>query len=216
VYCQYGFTPDLRNTYFEFFSPHEVVEGLEREFTRCETQGIHVQHATLSGNGEPTMHPRFAEVVNALVEWRNRTRPGLKLALLTTGYRYREQSIRAAMELLDESIVKFDSAVPERWQEINRPLVPFSFDEFKENLRKFRNLTLQTMFIRGLNDGESEVNAWRKAIEEIRPRRVQIYTITRSPAQADLRPVEAAFLREVADACSSADTLVQVFLQDGL
>ena len=199
VYCQYGFTPGMKNDRYNFSSVGEINRAWENQVKICVARGIPIHHTTLSGNGEPTMHPRFADVVRGLTKWRDANRPEIKLALLTTGYRCSDSEIREAMDLLDERIVKLDSAVPEKWRSINRPILPLSFEEFKKSLCKITNLTLQTMFIQNWNDSEEDIKAWKTAIAEIQPMAVQIYTISRSPALANLKPVTQEFLQRLAE-----------------
>ena len=212
VYCQYGFNSRIVNRRFQFPASGEILQAWKKKMERCAKDSLLINHTTLSGNGEPTMHPRFPQIVHDLVTWRDRFRPDMKLALLTTGYRAGNSAIRAAMDLLDEPILKFDCAIPHKWAAINRPLVPLSFQEFKQNLCKIRKLTIQTMFLQGWNDGKEDIQAWRQAIEEIEPVAVQIYTISRTPALAGLKPVEQTFLQNVAKQCSSSRVRIEAFL----
>jgi wyosine [tRNA(Phe)-imidazoG37] synthetase (radical SAM superfamily) len=211
IYCQYGFTPHFLNDRYRFPSAAEIINSLESRLEVCTKNGMQLRHLTVAGNGEPTMHPDFLQIAEALAGWRKQNHPQMRLALLTAGYRCGDQRIRKAMELFDEPIVKFDSAVPHKWLAINRPRVPLSFQEFQTNLTLLSGLILQTMFIRDWNDSEEDIHIWREAIEKIKPQSVQIYTISRTPAETDLVPVDQKFLRRIESLSSTTGIPIQAF-----
>ncbi len=199
VYCQYGFTPPLINNQTSFVSASEVIHEWSRKLTSNADREIRVAHTTISGNGEPTMHPRFPEVVSGIVAFRDRYYPKIRLSVLSTGYRAGNDEIRRAMEMLDEPVVKFDSVIREKQQCLNRPLVPVNLPEMIDDLKKFRKLILQTMFVHNWNDSVPDLRAWRDALLKIKPNSVQIYTISREPALKDLQAVKPSFLTELAE-----------------
>lgn len=211
IYCQYGLTPSFYNDRFHFPSASEIVTALQSRLTTLSKNGMHPKHATVAGNGEPTMHPHFVEIAKAIVNWRDRSQPQLKLALLTSGYKCGERKFGQAMQLFDEPVVKFDTAVPHKWLAINRPRVPMSFQEFKKNLALLPGVIFQTMFIRGWNDSAEDVKAWRDAVEKIKPRSIQIYTISRIPALPNLLPVDQDFLQRVASLSSTTGIPIETF-----
>jgi wyosine [tRNA(Phe)-imidazoG37] synthetase (radical SAM superfamily) len=93
--------------------------------------------------------------------------------------------------------VKFDTGDSEKWLKFNRPVVPFSLYEFVDDLKRFKRVILQTMFVKGWNDSADDLVLWRNCLKEIRPSAVQIYTIQRAPADPTLIPVENEFLFKV-------------------
>ncbi len=145
------------------------------------------------------MHPQFDRLIPELISWRDKNFPFVRIALLSTGYRAKDLKIRSAMQMVDEPIVKFDSGDPEKWLRFNQPLVPFLFHEFVNDLKRFKRLILQTMFVKGWNDSADDLMLWRNCLKEIQPSAVQIYTIQREPADSTLIPVDNEFLLKVAD-----------------
>jgi len=198
VYCQYGSTPVVCRTN-SMPVPDALVAEWDLQVHSCESAGMGVHHTTVSGNGEPTMHPKFAAFARHLVLWRNRRFPSMKLAILTNGYRLHDSTIREAVELFDEPIVKLDAATSAKWLAINQPLVPFSVDRLIETLQQCNHVMLQTMFLKGMNDGPADLEAWKAAIAKIKPREVQIYTVTRTTAIPDILPVRDADLLAIAE-----------------
>jgi len=77
---------------------------------------------------------------------------------------------------------------------------------FIEHLKKFDgNLTIQTMFLRGEFKGEqfdnttdTEVEAWLKAMEEIRPQDIMIYSLDREAPTTTLEKVTVEEMNVIA------------------
>lgn len=204
IYCQYGFTPAPRGKSFVFPSASDILVAWSREINTAARKGIRIEHATISGNGEPTMHPDFPNIMRTLVDWRNRHFEAMKIALLSTGYRAGEPEIRAAMQLADESVLKLDAGSEKIWRRINRPRFRTTFHQMKSCFKNFPGLIIQSMFVKNWNDGPADIEWWTSALHEIRPSSVQIYTIARKPALASLAPVERDFLLHLAVRTSTA------------
>jgi len=144
------------------------------------------------------MHPRFPQVAREVVKWRDHQLPEITLAIFSNGYRIEDPEIRRAMDLFDEPVIKLDSAVSETFRGINQPLTSMTPDQLVLALKGWSKVIIQTMLIHGWNDSEEELKQWRAALREIRPREVQIYTITRLPATAALIPVSKHELEQIA------------------
>jgi wyosine [tRNA(Phe)-imidazoG37] synthetase (radical SAM superfamily) len=213
IYCQYGTTPPPRNGAYAFPSSSEVISAWEKQLADCEEKGIKIEHTTFSGNGESTMHPRFCEIVDQVVHWRDQNMPQIKLALLSNGFRIQSKKVRAAMEQFDEAIIKLDSALPEKFAKINRPLIDFSLTDFLQNLKKVHRPIIQTLFIKDSNDQYPDLLAWRNALFYVKPYAVQIYTVCRDTAVPGLLPLSESELRRIAEETVQITGLqVQVFV----
>lgn len=202
VYCQYGYSSALQNTRLTFAGAEQIVSEWKNRLEDCLHKGILIRHTTVSGNGEPTMHPQFAEVARELSDFRNRHFPEIRLGLLSNGYRIHQPQIRAALRYFDEPVLKLDTALPQRLQEIDHPLVDFHLPSYIEDLQKCDRIIIQTMFLGGWNDGEEDLRSWKEALRRIRPLEVQIYTLDRNPAKEGILPVEGTRLREIAENAS--------------
>ena len=191
-----------------------VVAEWELQVRASQAAGMRLLHTTVSGNGEPTMHPQFAEFAVRLIRWRNVRAPDMKLAVLTNGYRLHEPKIREALLLFDEPIVKLDAVEPERWRAINQPLIPLSVDRLVATLKECNGaVMIQSMFVKDVNDTPADIRKWKEALAEIRPREIQVYTVTRAPAHPDVQPVPDNQLIAIAeDAAKELNTPVHAFL----
>jgi wyosine [tRNA(Phe)-imidazoG37] synthetase (radical SAM superfamily) len=204
IYCQYG--PLTSTGKSRFPSITEVMTELSSKWESCINTTSENLHITIAGNGEPTMYPQFTELVEKLTEWRDQVAPDLRLALLSNGYRIHKSEIRKAMNLLDEPIVKLDCAISEKITSVNQPVFSFDLDEFIEDLKKCDHIIIQTMFVKGYNDGVDDLRYWMEALKRIQPSEVQIYTISRTPPN----PISAITNRELQSIANVTSTVVGI------
>jgi len=199
IYCQYGFSPPLRNEKQIFPDIAEILNSWEEQIVLASEKGIPIYHTTVSGNGEPTMHPDFNTIIPQIVEWRNQHASHIRLAILSNGYRIHDAAIRETLKYFDEPILKLDSAIPEKLKTIDRPLAPFSLAQFISDLQKCDRIIIQTMFLKGWNDHPRDILCWQNALLQIRPVSVQIYTVSRDTALPELGALSEAELLRIAD-----------------
>jgi wyosine [tRNA(Phe)-imidazoG37] synthetase (radical SAM superfamily) len=105
-------------------------------------------------------------------------------------------AVRAALDRLDERIVKLD-ADPQR---VSRPAPSAPLGTLVHALSLLRDVTVQSCFVEGdfANTGEASVAEWAELLAELRPRAVQVYTIDRQAARGGVLPASAALLEEIA------------------
>ena len=94
IYCQYGRTPGKTlDPKPEGFPPfNEVIAAVETALI----SGPEFDNFTFSGNGEPTMHPRFPQVVARVLEVRNALAPGARVCAMSNGLAAWRPAIPAA------------------------------------------------------------------------------------------------------------------------
>ncbi len=126
--------------------------------------------------------------------------------------------VNNALTLVDQNILKLDSAFENTIQVLNQPLIKFDLKTLVEQLKQFSgNLIIQTLFVRGRikdqiidNTTPDEINAWLKLIAEIRPKEVMVYTIARDTPVHDLTKVSVDELNEIAKRVAALGFPVQV------
>ena len=154
---------------------------------------------TFSGNGEPTLHPHFGEVVDIVNSLRDRYFPEARTSVLTNSTRIFDPGVAEALDKVDNNILKLDSAIEPTMRLIDNPVQPsFTVESLVEGLRRFAGTgIIQTMFLRGEHSGRridnttpEEVDALIRAYKEICPRGVMIYSLDRSTPEERLEKVE--------------------------
>lgn len=193
-YCSCGFntprSPDSR-----WPSPDEVGHALRRSLQRLARPPAWI---TLSGNGEPTLHPRFAVVVARVREARDELAPDVRLAILSNGLAATRAAVRAALRQLDARILKLDPGPAER---VNR--ARFDAGALADAYRALAPVTLQAVVVRGPDwdaSSEADVAAWLPLVARAAPAVVQLCTLNRPSADPRVVNVPRERLRWMAAA----------------
>jgi wyosine [tRNA(Phe)-imidazoG37] synthetase (radical SAM superfamily) len=167
----------------------------------------HPDVITFAGNGEPTLHPSFPEIVDDTIELRDKYFPDTKIAVLSNSTTITVPRIREALLKVDQNILKLDSGFDLTVRVHNQPRVNFKVAELIGNLKQLKgSLIIQTLFLRGEYNGRvidnttpEELEAWLKAVALIKPSEVMIYTISRdTPEGGRLAKVPVSELKRIA------------------
>ena len=201
VYCQYGWTKtcalDVRSYVSDLPTAEDVALALRASLLKLKDAGVAPSYITFSGNGEPTLHPQFEEIVRAVKKVRDELAPGASVAILSNSTTVSEESVRRALEQLDLRVMKLDCGEARTFGAYNRPCAGIDFQRIVEGLRKLKGFSVQTLFT-NLNSDESSVNNWIDALGTLKPNEVQVYTLDRSAPLAALRAVSKDKLEEIA------------------
>ena len=193
IYCECGFNAD-RIPALRRPSREQVAEALENRLRRMKEDGERPDVLTFAGNGEPTGHPQFEEIIDDTVRLRDRYFPDARISVLSNSTFIHREGVRRALMKVDNNILKLDTVNPDYIKRLDRPALP-SYDVKKiiEGMKSCDGQCIvQTMFLRGKNDegedvtnvGEEYVAPWLEAVKYIAPREVMIYTIDReTPGQ---------------------------------
>jgi wyosine [tRNA(Phe)-imidazoG37] synthetase (radical SAM superfamily) len=147
---------------------------------------------TFAGNGEPTCHPHFAEIIGDTIRLRDKYCPKAKVSVLSNATMIHRQAVHDALMRVDNNIQKLDTIDPIYINKVDRPNGNYDVNKIIERMKAFNgHLIIQTMFMRGDgvdNTGEEYVAPWLEAVKAIKPQQVMIYTIDReTPAQGLLK-----------------------------
>jgi wyosine [tRNA(Phe)-imidazoG37] synthetase (radical SAM superfamily) len=201
VYCQYGPTEvcalDIARRQ-DLPTPQEFQSALEEALVAHRDKQI--DNITFSGNGEPTLHPQFDELVDIARVSRDKFAPSARLGVLSNASMVCLEKVRRALAGLDFKIMKLDAGDPATFASINRACSGAEYQTIVEGLKSLENVTLQTLFVDGgiSNIGERALAQWMERIGEIKPLKVQIYSLHRPPAVSSLREVPSEKLEEIA------------------
>jgi len=207
VYCECGWTKNKPELKAAIPSRDEVFKALDQKLREMKKEGTSPDVITYAGNGEPTLHPSFIQIIDDSIELRNRYFPSARIAVLSNATRIGDSDIKKALLKVDMNILKLDSVSDKTITLHNQPATALKAKELIKNLRSFEGkLIIQTLFVRGSYNGNiidnttpEEIEGWLKAIEEIKPEEVMIYTISRdTPAEADLMKIPERELQEIA------------------
>lgn len=207
IYCECGLNEDNR-TRSSLPTREEVARSLEEKLQSMQSEGLAPDVITFAGNGEPTIHPEFAAIIDDTIAIRNRFFPKAKIAVLSNATMIHKDAVFKALNKVDDNILKLDSVLDTRIRQIDCPGNPgFTFENLLSGLKRFNgNLIIQTMFMKGEHEGQSvdnttdeEITGWLEALKQIRPRKVMIYTIDRETPVKNLKKVSKEELESIAE-----------------
>lgn len=172
-------------------SPGEVGSALSSALQTAST----IDSITISGSGEPTLHPRFGAVAAEVLAEGRRSRPGVPVRILTNGSRATHPVVRRALDLFDERIVSLDAAA----NRVDRPQRRIPLGGRIQGISMLRDFTVQSCFIDGAvsNVDDASVSEWVELLGELRPSAVQVFTIDRPARTPGVRPVSLLRLEAI-------------------
>jgi wyosine [tRNA(Phe)-imidazoG37] synthetase (radical SAM superfamily) len=175
IYCHYGLT-DVKLSIQEddFPAPDKVLHASEKALRST----MRFDTLTFSGNGEPTLHPHFIDIVRRVRVLVDRLRPGVTLSLYSNASTAGRQEILEVLDYFDNPILKLDCGSQQTFEQVNRPLDAIHLTDIVANLQKVPNLILQSLLVRGpvSNSTSQAVRDWQTAVAYIQPVKVQLYS----------------------------------------
>ena len=218
IYCECGWNPVRREEKVKLPSRAEVREKLEETLRKMASTKQLPDVITFAGNGEPTLHPEFSEIIDDTIEVRNMLAPETRIAVLSNATMLHKKPVFNALLKVENNIQKLDSAIPETIRLIDCPDADFNLQKTVEQLASFNGkVTIQTMFLRGNfkgqnidNTTEAEISAWLELLVKIKPAHVMIYTIARDTPVSSLIKIPVSELKTIAHKLEQAGFSVQV------
>lgn len=218
IYCECGWTHRKKMKNAEFHGREEIFEALEKKLSQMKASAEKIDTITFAGNGEPTIHPKFAEIIDDTIGLKNKYFPTGKIAVLSNATMLHKKKVFDALLKIEYNILKIDSAFETTIKVLDNPLGNYSLKKVISHIKKFpRNVTIQTMFVRGSfennyvdNTTEIEICAWLEIIKDIKPKMVMIYTIARDTPINTLQKIHKTKLDAIADKVNKLGIETQV------
>jgi len=216
IYCECGWTDKKEKGRLP--SRDEVKQYLDEKLQAMLKKGDSLDVITYAGNGEPTLHPEFAGIIDDSIVLRDKHFPWARIAVLSNSTMLNKLEVVAALKKIDQNILKLDSAFDSTIKILNQPRVKFSVADFVKNVKSFEgNLIIQTLFLRGVYEGniidnttKVEVDGWLELIKAIKPKEVMVYTIARDTPATGLVKVSLKELKAIAARVEALGIPVQV------
>lgn len=207
LYCECGWTLEKRLDAREYYPVPVVLQAIEHKLRNCTETGTPVDSITFSGNGEPTLHPGFDQIIDGLIPLRDRYYPNAVISCLSNATQLMRPEVCAALKRIENPILKLDAGTQEMMETINEPVVPVNLEEVVRELCSFNgNLIIQTMFLSGEKDGvpfdnsqEPNFSKWLEYVHRIHPKRVMIYSLDRETPALQLHKFDKEKLEGIAD-----------------
>ncbi len=217
IYCECGWNKDGRAD--NVIPPKDAVFAqMKSTLERLKSEGTAIDTITFSGNGEPTLHPDFPEIIDFTLKMRDEYFPAAAVSVLSNATMIRKQEVREALMKVTNPILKIDSGNEEYIRLIDQPAGEYSLTEVIDNLRLFNgNFILQTMFLKGCINGinidstlPESYEPWLEIALDLKPREVMMYTLDRETPADNLQKVTIEEMEKIAEPLKAAGIKVQI------
>jgi len=201
-----GILEDERNGSLYEIDPFNLVPQAERG----------VRDIAFSGDGEPTIYPRFEEAVRIAAGARERfDLKSAKLILLTNAAYLDRPEIQTALAIMDknngEIWAKLDAGTEDYFRTVNR--VGVSLDRILKNIlgaAQVRPLIIQSLWfrIKGVPPSADEIDAYCNRLNILislngQLKAIHLHTIARTPAESYVEPLSNDELNRIASIVKS-------------
>jgi wyosine [tRNA(Phe)-imidazoG37] synthetase (radical SAM superfamily) len=194
IYCQIGKTTDKTLVRKEYVPVKEVLEEV-RGFLGEEISSI--DHLSLSGSGEPTLHSKIRTLIQEI-----KAITSIPIAVITNGSLLYKEEVRQDLLLADIVLPSLDAVSSEVFLRINRPRLRFSIGKVIEGMVEFRKvykgqIWLEMLFCKGVNNSKEELLGMKKAIDLIQPDLIHLNTVVRPPSEKWAAPLSQKEMEEI-------------------
>lgn len=217
IYCECGWNEDGRDD--KVLPTKEMVcKTLELRLQELSEERVNIDTITFSGNGEPTLHPDFATIIECTLRLRDKYYKKAKVSVLTNATNLERSEVKNALMKVDNPILKIDGATDEFIRLVDNPQGDYSLERVIKAIESFRgNFILQTMFLRGYVDGKAVdstdpnlVKGWLDIVRRVKPREIMVYTIDRETPLQTLEKVSVDQMRSIVEPLVKEGYKVQI------
>jgi wyosine [tRNA(Phe)-imidazoG37] synthetase (radical SAM superfamily) len=194
IYCELGKTGCQTIKPIDKIRPDAVLKELEKVLS---TAPLTLDYITISGSGEPTLHPELGLIIKEIKKMTS-----VPLALLTNGSLLFKDEVLKRILAADVIVPSLDAADPVVFQTVNRPHPSLTFDQLVGGLinlgkSKGPRIWLEVLLLRGISDTKEQIERLGQYIEKIKPEKVQLNTVVRPPVENYAVPLKETRLKEI-------------------
>ncbi|MEN8225808.1 MAG: radical SAM protein [Bacteroidota bacterium] len=219
IYCECGWTHKKPAGSKGLPDRKTVKKLLEAKLISIKKEGSAPDAITFAGNGEPTIHPDFAAIIDDTIALRNTYFPNARITVLSNASMLHRNDVFNALLQLDNNIQKLDAGNERMFQLINKPAGKLSLEKVVEQLTRFKGkLIIQTIFLKGEHNGtfidntkEEEVESWLKILKQLAPAYVMIYPVDRETPEQNIEKISFEALNKIAEKVKQIGIKTKVF-----
>jgi wyosine [tRNA(Phe)-imidazoG37] synthetase (radical SAM superfamily) len=186
IYCQIGKTSKRTLLRKEYIPKEEVLEEVKAFLSKGSPA---IDHFSLSGSGEPTLHSQIRLIIGGIKELSS-----IPVAVITNGSLLYKGEVRNDLLLADIVLPSLDGVSSEIFKKINRPNPRLSVEKVIEGLIEFRKvykgqIWLEILFCKGVNDTPGELQRMKEVVDRVQPDLVHLNTVVRPPSEDWVKPL---------------------------
>lgn len=178
IYCQLGYEDNTKTVSSNYYSADEIIYELKEALLNNKN----IDYITFAGSGEPTLYKDLKKLIYEI-----KCITDIPVCIITNGSLLYKQEMRSDLLMADLVIPSLDAGNIDTFKLIDRPNKEIDFDKMVNGLIEFRRIFkgeywLEVFLLKGVNDGEEELDNIIKIVNRIKPDKVQLVTATRRTA----------------------------------
>jgi len=207
IYCQLGPTTTKTIEIKDYFSEREIISQIKK---RIET-APRIDYITFSGSGEPTLNAKIGTLIKEI-----KKSTDIPVAVLTNSTLLYKEKVRGSLKEADLVVPSLDAATQDVFEKINRPHPSLKIEKIIGGIKIFRkefkgDIWLEIILVKGINDSDAHVKALKKAIDEIKPEKVQLNTVIRPPSEKYAHPLTRKEMEKIKNTLGKNCEIVAYF-----
>ncbi|HPG30965.1 MAG TPA: radical SAM protein, partial [bacterium] len=208
--CECGKTTVLTNKRESWFDPDEILKELGIKIQRTEK----IDYITFSGSGEPTLSKDIGYIISKI-----KSEYKIPVCVLTNGNLLYLNEVRDDLLNADLVLPSLDAVSQDIFNKINRPVKSLSKKKIIEGLIEFRKvfngkIFLEILFVKNINDTESEIKKISNVADKIKPDKIQLNTCVRPGTETDIQPLTELELKQIALSFNFPIEIISSFKKD--
>ncbi|MGD9638967.1 MAG: radical SAM protein [Alphaproteobacteria bacterium] len=193
IYCQLGFTKEKTNIRKEYVNVSDVLNELKQKLSTCPDP----DYISIVGSGEPTLNSKIGELIAEIKKI-----SAVPVAVITNGSLLYLEEVRNELMQADLVIPSLDVGDEAMFSKVNQPHKDLSFDIMVDGIAEFTKkfngqVWLEVLLLSEITDTHDSVKRIAAASNKINPDRVQISTVSRPPADSNLKPSSLEHLETI-------------------
>lgn len=219
IYCECGWTHEKPENGGGLPDRAQVKKLLEEKLISMQKEDNAPDAITFAGNGEPSIHPEFSEIIDDTIGLRDIYFPEAKITVLSNASMLHRDKVFNALLKVDNNIQKLDAGTEQMFQLINKPAGKLTLEKVVDYLMQFNGkLIVQTLFLKANinealidNTKDSEVEPWLTLLQKVNPEYVMIYPVDRETPEQNIEKISFDVLNTIAEKVNNAGIKTKVF-----
>lgn len=219
IYCECGWTKNGKRNKLILPKRSDLVKILSEKLQELRGTINEPDAITFAGNGEPTIHPDFAGIIDDTIAIRDKYSPHTVIGVLSNASMLHKQEVTEALKKVEKNILKLDTGIQSTFEMLNQSQGNLTIEKLFEQLVSFEGkLIIQTLFVRGNYNGHyidnttpEEINAWLPLVKKICPEYVMIYPIDRGTPVKELEKISEKELNQIAEKVKTKGIKTEVY-----
>lgn len=194
LYCELSYAKTLSKQ-IDVISIDEIMTQLKISLKNHNNIDV----ITFTANGEPSLYPHLSELIDEI----DTIKGDMKTLILSNGANIYDPEMQQTLSKIDIVKLSLDCVSAKCFQKLDRIDSSVDCSKIVSGMVEFRKLhkkqlVLETLFVKTLNDNDQEIAKLHEAFKLIQPNRIDIGTIDRPPAYS-VQPITHEKLMSIAD-----------------